>query len=93
MEAMGRDSMDNPPRHDPQPRIVLKGRFGSHALRGQAQAIGDSVNAVFDDVLVQQVPEPSSQATLCAIGVIFAALRRKPVASRSAAEARNTTRF
>ena len=33
-------------------------------LTGQARAIGDSVNAVFDNLLVEQVPEPSSVALL-----------------------------
>jgi hypothetical protein len=41
----------------------------SVVLTGQARAIGDSVNAIFDNVLVQQVPEPTT-ATFLLFGLL-----------------------
>lgn len=47
-------------------------------LTGQGRAIGDSVNAVFDNVNVQQVPEPSTVALVCcAVPVALIAWRRR----------------
>jgi hypothetical protein len=46
----------------------------SVALTGQGRAIGDSVNAVFDNLLIQ-VPEPSTLAALSLLGLGM--LRRK----------------
>jgi murein endopeptidase len=48
-------------------------------LTGQARAIGDTVNAVFDNLVVQQVPEPGSAALLIGgILVAFGGRRRRP---------------
>lgn len=47
-------------------------------LTGQARAAGDTVSAVFDNLSVQQVPEPSTVALVCcAVPVAFAAWRRR----------------
>lgn len=46
------------------------------AFTGQARAIGDTVDAVFDNIVVQQVPEPSSVALL-ALGTVAFAWRRR----------------
>jgi hypothetical protein len=48
----------------------------SIALTGQARAINDSVNAVFDNVTVQQVPEPASSALLL-VSLLGLARRRR----------------
>jgi hypothetical protein len=45
-------------------------------LTGQARAAGDSVSAVFDNALVQQVPEPGS-AVLLGGSLAFLATRRR----------------
>jgi hypothetical protein len=47
------------------------------ALTGQARAIGDSVEAVFDNVIVEQVPEPSTAAMLLGMAAIGLGRRRK----------------
>jgi hypothetical protein len=49
----------------------------SVVLTGQARAIGDSVNAIFDNVLVQQVPEPTT-ATFLLIGLLGIPSRTRP---------------
>lgn len=53
--------------------------FGSQYkvfLTGQARQTGDTVNAVFDNLLVQQIPEPAT--SLLALGALgFAASRRR----------------
>ena len=47
-------------------------------LTGQGRAAGDSVSAVFDNVSVQQVPEPSTVALVCcAVPVALMAWRRR----------------
>ncbi|MES2467523.1 MAG: LamG-like jellyroll fold domain-containing protein [Verrucomicrobiota bacterium] len=46
-------------------------------LTGQTRAIGDSVNAVFDNLLVQQVPEPTAaMLALAALGLSATRRRR-----------------
>ena len=46
-------------------------------LTGQARAPGDTVNAIFDNVLVQQVPEPTTAALLLFGGLGFGFHRRR----------------
>jgi Concanavalin A-like lectin/glucanases superfamily len=50
----------------------------SIVLTGQARAIGDSVNAIFDNVLVEQIPEPTTAALFLTglLGIISRARRR-----------------
>jgi hypothetical protein len=45
-------------------------------LTGQGRTNGDSVNAIFDNVVVQQVPEPTA-ATLLLLGGLVAGVRRR----------------
>lgn len=46
-------------------------------LTGQARAAGDTVDAVFDNLLVQQVPEPSTAAMLLGMAVVGLGRRRR----------------
>ena len=46
-------------------------------LTGQARAVGDTVNAIFDDLVVMQVPEPSVTLLLVAAAAAVGAFRRR----------------
>ena len=46
------------------------------ALTGPARATNDSVNAIFDNVTVQQIPEPASSALLLLSALGLARRRR-----------------
>jgi hypothetical protein len=62
----------------------------SVVLTGQARAIGDSVNAIFDNVLVEQVPEPTT-AALFLTGLLGIISRPRPPTTRPSLNAQRST--